>query len=926
MWSGASGTTADQGDHACSTSRKRQLLEQRITTATSVSTFEESDIHSYRAKLRRVFGELVQGSIEFFEASASNDCSGSSRKAKARSGHIFDIDTFELRRTNSVLVTHYDNDAIVTCLSRLQSNFSSLFQHHDDFIHRSATSNLKRTESTALEEVLYAILDPTIVPYACSAPFIQLLTKAYVEDSNSRPLSTIGNQAHKVLLKQALCAFVIRSPQIDLANLLSSYFRNTLRIEMPERNLQKTGILDVIDNYKVNRASQCVELMGYMVKTLPDARFEGSVVSILVECTRDFDGTDILLTRLSSNRSAQGVNIAKRTSSFCCSRCHMTKGVDASRRIKVSLATTPSSLNRKRSANIASLTDLHDRACSGDDDNDSEEDIGIAIESYRPIVDEGGPTVQRISLTKRIRHYGNEPKVSSLKKIMGSASSSSGGNVLFANEAGCACICYTESATNTDSSNSKSQGIGRRCSMLPLKMIQLRSDAYRTLVSLAKFHLYEIIPRNESINAVIFNKTIQQMRKHPLCAACRLSAVLLADVRGIESGFLPLLDKLLASSKCSLIRIYAEIVVNLAIFDDPVVFWKATKSLFNRALDMSSYCQEYQMTVRRAMSYIFVERHRTLSAIERFELQPYITGISEMFSSQGYWTHEPMLTDEKDEIIHTLQALGILGFLDGDKEMDTAAEMCDSFPASLCSERFPFLPESSLRDAVARMGPHVGCNRFLSRLDARISVDLLRNKEEEARIKPKDRADSFDEGTPILDHVNDDFLIRRIFSFLNHRKLAAASSVCRVWREIANEPALWQRLYRLRFRTLVEIDVLPESASPKVKSLFASNENDRDWRKLFDAKWLAERQLRSTFSRDGNWKHRTCEFVGCLAVLKSRASFEKHICKHKKDFAKKVKRTEASEDRKRKRLAAAKENEAEKRNKQAKKCEQEMGE
>lgn len=451
------------------------------------------------------------------------------------------------------------------------------------------SSNLKRTESTPLEEVLYAILDPTVVPHACSAPFIQLLTKAYVEDSNSRPLSAIGNQAHGALLKQSLCAFVHRSPQIDLVTLLTSYFRSTLRIEMPEKNLQKTGIMDAIDNYNVNRASQCVELMGYIVKTMPDARFEGSAVSILVECTRDFDGADILLARLSSNRSTQGVNIAKRTSSSCCSRCQITKGIEALRRIKVSLTTTPASLNRKRSANTASLTDLHDEACSVYDDNDSEEDSGIAIESYRPNIDEGGPTVQRISLTKRMRHFGNEPKVS-IKKIMGSGSSSSDDSILFANEAECACLCYTESSTNTDSTNKESQDIGRRCSTLPLKMIQLRSDAYRALVSLAKFYLFENIPRNESINSVIFNKAIQQMRKYPMCAASRLSAVLLADVRGIESGFLPLLDKLLTSSAVSSIRIYAEVVVNLAIFDDPVVFWKATKSLFDRALDMSSYC------------------------------------------------------------------------------------------------------------------------------------------------------------------------------------------------------------------------------------------------------------------------------------------------------------------------------------------------
>lgn len=660
--------------------------------------------------------------------------------------------------------------------------------------------------------------------------------------------------------------------------------------------------MDLISNYNVDHAGQCVELIGYIARALPHARFEGGATIILIEALRDIDGADVLLARstCSSSRSAQGVNIANRAMSTCCSRCQAVSDRNALKTINLSLATAQLSPNRKRSANTASFKDLHDEACSGIDDSDSERDSGIVIESVQSNADEEGPTIQRVSLTKKMRQFGNEPKVS-LKRVMGSVYPSSGDSLLFSNKAECACLCFTNSGPIFN----ESQETKRICSALPLKMIQLRSDTYRALLSLAKFHLHENFPYNGSINAVIFAKAFRQMRKHPMCGANRLSAVLVADARGIENGFLPLLAKLLVSSVCpsgdgiQCIRIFAELLVNLAVFDDPVVFWKATKSLFDRSLEMSSYPPEYQFTVRRAISYIFVERYRIVSIIEKNELQPYITAMSELFGSQRYWTHETMLQEERDEIIYALQSLGILGFLDGDEETATP-EIGECFLASLCGGSFPFIPPSSLRDAAARMGPHVGCKRFLS--DARMSIDLLRSDQKEAQIKPKDRTDSIDDGTAILEHLKDNFLLRRIFSFLNHRKLAAASSVCRIWRQIASEPALWQRLYRLRFKTLVEMDVLPNPACSKVKSSYASKENDRDWRKLFDVKWSAERQLRSSYSRDGKWRHKTCSFVGCLVVLKSKASFEKHICKHKNDLAKKVEKIEASEERKRKGL------------------------
>mmetsp|Transcript_37580 Transcript_37580/g.82293 ORF Transcript_37580/g.82293 Transcript_37580/m.82293 type:complete len:86 (+) Transcript_37580:675-932(+) len=64
---------------------------------------------------------------------------------------------------------------------------------------------------------------------------------------------------------------------------------------------------------------------------------------------------------------------------------------------------------------------------------------------------------------------------------------------------------------------------------------------------------------------------------------------------------------------------------------------------------------------------------------------------------------------------------------------------------------------------------------------------------------------------------------------------------------------------------------------------------------------MAERRLRSSFSKCGKWKHKTCEYVGCLAVLRSKATYEKHMKKHRADVTKRILKEEAAAARKRKR-------------------------
>ena len=107
--------------------------------------------------------------------------------------------------------------------------------------------------------------------------------------------------------------------------------------------------MDSIDNYNVDHAEQCVELIGYFVRALPDARFEGSTVALLIEAIRDIDGADVLLAKAS--RGNQGLKVAKRASlsSSYCSRCRAMNG----RRTGLPNVIEPPSSNLKRSAKTA---------------------------------------------------------------------------------------------------------------------------------------------------------------------------------------------------------------------------------------------------------------------------------------------------------------------------------------------------------------------------------------------------------------------------------------------------------------------------------------------------------------------------------------------------------------------------------------------
>ena len=864
-------------------------------TATSLSTFERCDISTFRLQLCACFASMLQLSKRLYESYAADQ---RSRSPRARRRHVFDISNSSSSECSAPAIVQYDHATIDQCLDGMKSNLLVLFQNHDSSFARRDNSS---SQLTALEEIISALLNPTIIPLACAGPVIQFLVKAYVEDESLASSATASNlenvQPHQTALKKALWTLVCRMPQLSLSHLIVPYIRGAMKLSPPDESSDNiSGFLDVyivnrmIDMYNADAAGRCIQ---FILQMLPHTRFEYFAVSLLIKAIIDIDNADVLLMKVRySERKTSKMANGKTILSLRCSRCQIQsqqKALPIDDSVEV---------QSRRVPKTASLSDLHDANMGGDD---FEEEEGIIIKS------DSADNVERISLSPRLRDYDDDGRRVSMKRVMKSTSD----NISPSSDKTCACLCYTDlTAAHVLSNSDRGNNTHARCTVLPIKMVRLRSNLYRALLSVIKFQLSwksldETIKHRADTK--LLDRAVCIMKIYPTCAAARLSAVLIADVRGIENGFLPLFNKLLqcsghpyANVNRDTIRVYSELVVELAICDDPKTFWKVFAPLLNRALqqyDESHDGAKYRLTILRGISYILINRRQTLTAVDSSKVRSYITRLSLSFGCQSFWIHTQMSHEEKKEIIHTLQAIGVLGMI-FQEESDGDSSFADhEFLDSLSRSEFPFSIPTSLRDAVGRMGPHVGCNRFLSSLDARFELPEDDNGEVG---EAKQRTESLSEVVPLLDYLDDD-LIRRIFSYLTHRKLAKVTGVCRSWRSLGNDPAIWHRLYRSRFKIRREVDIITTLASPTAQQQYAAKEEVRDWRRLFITKWMAERRLRSSFSKCGKWKHKTCEYVGCLAVLRSKAMYEKHLKKHRSDTAKRILKEEAAAVRKRKR-------------------------
>ena len=142
--------------------------------------------------------------------------------------------------------------------------------------------------------------------------------------------------------------------------------------------------------------------------------------------------------------------------------------------------------------------------------------------------------------------------------------------------------------------------------------------------------------------------------------------------------------------------------------------------------------------------------------------------------------------------------------------------------------------------------------------------------------------------------MNSDVL-SHVFSYLGYKRVVWLRGICSDWRAIADNNRLWAELYKSRY------PFLPEDRNAlqmlENNNCDASNNNEPSWKKLFQDKWAAEREVRSLRGQS-NRDYVLCGFVGCNKVLPSIASRRKHHEQHcRRDHSSKKKPTQKKRHR-----------------------------
>ena len=394
---------------------------------------------------------------------------------------------------------------------------------------------------------------------------------------------------------------------------------------------------------------------------------------------------------------------------------------------------------------------------------------------------------------------------------------------------------------------------------LPFKLVVLRSRAYEAILetmSLVRAYLSSSLTLTRQLGlhvgpANVVDTILELACQFPRSPSLRLALMLATDSvgsKGYDFATRRLWKQFDRSGNPNhALRIWSELIVESSHFDDPHRCWSGLEPLFTRIL---FYCvhdvdesvkvgaRAYQLL--RSLSFVLSRRRPALMANdERMNEQflDFITRVSVSFGELQYWIMSDMENDEIENVVVTLQSVGILG-LECSEERGIAHDLSD----------WPFTHLAGVRGAHRRMGPRVSMNQLLSAPENVNELQRLRMRKTSKFKKPKiDRV-----VLPILSYLNDDIL-GTILSFLGHVELVRVGSLSSIFRSLTSDDVHWTAVYRYTFGILGhEID--------KTISKIGS------WRNLFVEKYYSEKALKFKYSSTG-WKYRTCGYIGCYQVI-----------------------------------------------------------
>ena len=265
----------------------------------------------------------------------------------------------------------------------------------------------------------------------------------------------------------------------------------------------------------------------------------------------------------------------------------------------------------------------------------------------------------------------------------------------------------------------------------------------------------------------------------------------------------------------------------------------------------------------------------------------------------------------RDLVESTLQRLGVLSISIRDSEGETkdnktglctlGVSISDMSMKAGATSDWPFCEEFGLRRAMKRIDQGVlslenGIHpeRLLLSTWSTDCLNVDKNRKADTRSSKKPVS-----SVPMMNYLHDGGILSLIFSFCDSKPLSKVPLVCKTWKVVSDtvSNSLWENAYISRFGKYRWPSLEAEqrhrtstSAISAVDSKCSSKktENTRNtyWKNLFAQKQIAEKMIRFKRNARSGYKYRTCNYVGCLHVLKTSEQEQKHDEMHLRRLAK----------------------------------------
>lgn len=398
---------------------------------------------------------------------------------------------------------------------------------------------------------------------------------------------------------------------------------------------------------------------------------------------------------------------------------------------------------------------------------------------------------------------------------------------------------------------------------LPLNLVVLRLQVYQKIISVFGSLRLNLTMNQDSFclpgaTMHILRTAIDMSCKCPSDPSLRLSILLMTDsigIKGYQYTLNYLWERCVSHNSVEPLRIMTEILMESSHYNNPAAVWKALRPMAKYIEDQAESGKmpnEHVRVVLAAFCSILAARKVSASQLhwENCPTEEYddfvrcVIILKRHYDIAVFWISPHLASHEQEHLWSYLRCLGVLPFAE--------LRLLESRHPI---QTWPFDEKLSVRAAHRRMSPHeVAPNLFSKLEEAMEAVEITNDKYT----------------TPIMDYLNDDVL-RVIFSYLSYKPLGAASRTCHAWRHLIDNDSVWEKTYRARYTVL--------GTASQVATAVAQRGS---WKMLFQEKLLAQKELRFQRSPSTGFKYRTCNFCGCLQVLRSLEAMERHTLVHNK--------------------------------------------